>query len=120
MGRNSDSSQTDCEDKQRISVALAALLAKQVDRIQGFLASGDAILIAEAVSWSQIVLGIELQRDRLYFVIANRVKQLDWCGSQTSAQLLDLFATADISHLSDIELLQWCLELCKAATDTQI
>lgn len=110
LGRNSDSSQPDSENDQCISVALAALSTKQIDRIQGFLASGDAILIAEAVSWVH-ALGMELQRDRLCRVIANCTKQLGWSDSQISAQLLDRFATADISHLSDIELLQWCLEL---------
>lgn len=120
LGRNSDSSQTDSGDEERISVALTALSAKQVDRVQGFLTSGDAILVAEALSWVKIALGIDLQRDSLYLVIANRIKRLGWCDSQTSAQLLDRFATADISHLSDIELLQWCLEVCKASISVQI
>ncbi len=98
------------------AIQVPLLPAKQVSRIQGFLASGDSILVMEAMSWVRTVLNVDLQRHHIASIVCDRLQQLEWSDLQVANYLLERFATLDMTNLTDIELLQWCLDLCKEST----
>lgn len=129
--------------EQEQHIKQKASQASQIARMQQFLASGDPILMAEALAWAQInsgVLNVERinilsltdlevqERGNLRIAdfsdvlaqISICIQQLGWIKQQVSDRLFICFRKRSQVMLTDQELLQW-LELLNAEiTDTDL
>lgn len=104
---------------------------RQVTRMQQFLDSGDPILMAEAMAWTQVnsgvlqVTGLQLSllagvqsgqlldRSSVLRAIDVQLGGLGWSPEQVSRDLQHRFAQNSVALLSDLELSQWLAYLCE-------
>jgi hypothetical protein len=114
---------------QRQRIKSEAAEQRHIDRMQQFLDSGDPILVAEAMAWTQVNPGV-LQADQLQLsllqssftgqsgnrasilaAIEIQAQQLAWSAQQVSHHLQQRFDKNNLALLSDSQLMHWLEQL---------